>query len=244
MVDILETTFRVHSYEVDAFGVLSPSVLAGFLQESAAVSADSLGFGISDLNTKGCTWVLVREHFELDEAIRLGDVISLQTWPSGVARRAALRDFRILKENREVGRALTSWLVLDIASRRPVRPHEVLPEALHVETPHVLPVSSASIPIVDSPAIERAFQVRFSDIDANLHVTNASYVEWMVEAIGEETWRSRWLSSLDIQFVSECSLGSEVKSRSVLQRAEALHSIIREYDSKELARARSTWKTR
>ena len=244
MAEVLQTTFQVRSYDVDAFGVLSPSVLAGFLQESAAMSADSLGFGISDLNRKGRTWVLVREHFELDEAIRLGDVISLQTWPSGVARRAALRDFRILKENREVGRALTSWLVLDLASRRPVQPHEVLPETLCVETPHVLPVSSTSIPSVDCPAIERAFQVRFSDIDANLHVTNTSYVEWIVEAIGEETWRSRWLSGLDIQFVSECSLGSEVKSRSALLEAQALHSIIREQDSKELARARSSWKPR
>ena len=244
MAEILQTTFQVRSYDVDAFGYLSPSALAGFLQESAGRSADSLGFGVSELNRKGFTWVLVREHFELDEAIRIGDVITLQTWASGIARRAALRDFRILKETREVGRALTSWLVLDLTSRRPVRPQEFLPETLYAETPHVLPVNGASIPSVDSPAIERSFRVRFSDIDANLHVTNTSYVEWMVEAIGEEIWRSRWLSAMDIQFMFECSLGSDVKSRSVSLEAQALHSIIREQDSKELARARSIWKPR
>jgi medium-chain acyl-[acyl-carrier-protein] hydrolase len=241
MAETLQTSFRVHNYDVDAFGYLSPRSLAGFFQEAAARSADTLGFGLTDLNRRGLTWVLVREQFELDEPIRTGDVVSVETWPSGVTRRAALRDFRILKNDHEMGRALTSWLVLDLASRRPVRPQDVLPEAIHVEMGHVLPVSSESLPMPEAAAVERKFEVRFSDIDANLHVTNASYVEWAMEAICEKTWHSRWLSGLDIQFMSECSLGSRVISRSASLEGQMLHSIVREGDSKELARMRSSW---
>lgn len=243
MAEIHFSSFEVHSYDVDAFGYLCTRALAEFLQESAARSADSMGFGIGDLLQRGLTWVLVREHFELDEPIRMGDVVAVQTWPSGVARRAALRDFRVLKNDREVGRALTSWLVLDVVSRRPVRPEQVLPETI-VETPHVLPVSIDSIPVIDSARVEQKFHVRYSDIDVNLHVTNASYIEWAAEAIGEDVWRDQWLCNLDIQFMSECSLGSRVISRSVLTDGQMLHSVLREDDTKELARARSLWRSR
>ncbi len=244
MAEIHRSTFEVHSYDVDAFGGLCPRSLAGFLQESAARSADSMGFGLGDLVQRGLTWVLVREHFVLDEPIRLGDVVAVETWPSGVSRRAALRDFRLLKKEREIGRALTSWLVLDLSTRRAVRPQDVLPEAIHGDVPHVLPVSADSLAAVDSALVEQKFHVRYSDIDVNLHVTNASYIEWVAETIGEDTWRGQWLRCLDIQFISECSLGSRVISRSMLRAGQMLHSIIREHDSKELARARTVWSSR
>lgn len=244
MVETLRASFKIHSYDVDAFGCLGARSLAGFLQEAASQSADALGFGISDLNRKGLTWVLVREQFELDCPIKLGERVEVETWPSGIARRAALRDFRIFQGGKEMGRALTTWLALDVASRHPVRLQDVLPPAFHPEAPHVLPVSGDPMTSVDSAPVERKFRVRYSDIDINSHVTNASYVEWLVEAIDEETWRHRWLSALDIQFLSECSLGSQVISRSSGAGAQLLHSVAREEDGKELTRARSSWAPR
>jgi medium-chain acyl-[acyl-carrier-protein] hydrolase len=196
------------------------------------------------LNRSGLTWVLVREQFELDRPITVGDLIDVETWPSGIARRAALRDFRIIDAGKEVGRALTTWLALDVATRRPVNLTNVLPAEFHAETPHVLPVNAAAIAPVDIALVEQNFNVRYSDIDINLHVTNASYVEWLVEAVDEKHWRQRWLSALDIQFLSECSLGSRVTSRSSGTGDHLSHTVTRNHDGKELARARSTWTLR
>ncbi len=239
------TAFVVHSFDSDAFGVLSPMALAGYLQEAASQSADALGFGMSDLNRQGLTWVLVRERFELDEPIRFGDAVEVETWPSGIDCWAALRDFRVFKNGGEIGRALTSWFVLDRVTRRPVRPTTVLTQAHRFDETHVLPAASAPLAQLDAPIVRRHFQVRYGDIDANLHVTNASYVAWVVEALDEPDWRSQWLAGLDIQFLSECSLGATVLSLAApAGEGILLHSVVRNDDSKELARAQSSWKSR
>jgi len=244
-METTRATFTVHSFDADAFGLLAPAALAGYLQEAAGRSAAALGWSLAELNRRGLTWVLVREQMVLDEPLRLGDSLEVETWPSGLDRLAALRDFRICRGGVEVGRALTTWFALDVATRRPVRPATILPERFHVQAGHVLPAGAAPIPTLGEPSIDRRFQVRFADIDANLHVTNASYVAWALEAVDEATWRGERVSAIDVQFVAECNLGASVRSRSVAEGAGGrLHAIVREEDGKELARARTTWVAR
>lgn len=245
MAHVTSTRFVVHSFDSDAFGYLTPMALAGYLQEAAGQSADSHGFGMADLNRQGLTWVLVREQFELDRPIRFGDSVEVETWPSGIDRWAALRDFRLYVGDTQVGRALTSWFALDIATRHPVRPKTVLPEEYHPQSDHVLSLWADSLSQLEAVALERHFQVRFADIDANLHVTNASYVAWVVEAVENEVWSDQWLAGLDIQFLAECSLGARVRTRSSsIGQGVRLHAVVREEDSKDLARARSVWNSK
>ena len=242
---VTRATFSVHSFDSDAFGELSPAALAGYLQEAAGRSADALGCGLAELNRHGRTWFLAREQVVLDEPVRFGDALEVETWPSGIDRVAALRDFRLLRGGVEVGRAFTTWFAIDLATRRPVRPDHVLPALRQETAEHVLePGTPAPPPLVEAD-VDRRFQVRFADIDANLHVTNSSYVSWALEAVDEETWREQRVAALDVQFVAECNLGSFVRSRSaVTAPGERVHAIVREDGGKELARARTRWTAR
>ena len=242
---VTRASFVVHSFDADAFGFLTPAALAGYLQEAAGRSADSLGFGLTGMNERGLTWVLGRQRLELDQPLRWGETLELETWPSGLDRLAALRNFVLRRDGVEIGRSLTTWFALDLATRRPVRPDTVLPERFQPQTEHVLPLAAPPLPELGSPELERRFQVRFADIDANLHVTNSSYVAWAMEAVDEACWRGQWLKALDLQFLAECHHGSYVRSRSApFGEGGRLHAIVREADGKELARVRSTWAPR
>jgi acyl-ACP thioesterase len=244
-METTRATFTVHSFDADAFGHLAPAALAGYLQEAAGVNADRQGFGLADLNRKGLTWVLAREQVVLDAPIRWGDALEVETWASGIDRLATLRDFRLRRGGAEIGRVLTTWFALDVATRRPVRPDRVFPPGLVTETEHVLPPGLPAPGELGAPELERRFQVRFADIDANLHVTNASYVAWALEAVDEAAWRGQRLAALDVQFLAECNLGAFVRTRSAAAGAgQRLHSIVREEDGKELARARTAWVAR
>jgi acyl-ACP thioesterase len=238
-------SFEVHSFDADAFGLLAPAALAGYLQEAAGRSADSLGFGVLDLFRRGATWVLARERLVLDQPIRLGEVLEVETWPAGLDRLAALRDFVLRRDGLEIGRALTTWFAIDLASRRPRRPAELLPAALHAQPPHVLPAAEPPLPALQAAEVERRFQVRFADIDLNEHVTNSSYVAWALEAIDEPTWRERRVAAFDVQFLAECRRDAYVRSRSAAQPDGArLHELVREADGKALARVRTSWVAR
>ena len=243
--EVTTVAFTVHSFDSDAFGHLAPAALAGYLQEAAGRSADALGFGLAHLQQLGATWVLARERVVLDRPIRWGDTLTVETWPSGLERLAALRDFVLRRDGLEIGRALTTWFALDLATRKPLRPDRLLPERFHAQPDHVLAVAEPPLPEVTSPETERRFQVRFADIDANQHVTNASYVAWALEAVEEGCWRDERLVGLDVQFLAECHRGSYVRSRSAARGdGTRLHAIVRVEDGKELARARTIWAPR
>jgi acyl-ACP thioesterase len=244
-VDVTAATFTVHSFDADAFGLLSPVALAGYLQEAAGLSAEALGFGNSLLNARGLAWVLARQRVVLDAPIRRGDTLTVETWPAGLDRATALRDFRLRRDGVEVGRALTGWLVMDLSSRRPGRPARLLPPERHAQTEHVLPLPAGELPALAAPSMERRFQVRYADIDANRHVTNASYIGWALEAIEEPAWEAQRLVELDVQFLAEARLGQYIRSRAADDGpASRLHEVAREEDGKVLARARTRWAAR
>jgi acyl-ACP thioesterase len=189
--------------------------------------------------------VIARIKIELVEPLRLLDEICVETWPSGLLRSAALRDFRVHKASREIGRATSLWFVLDMESRYPVRPHELLPESLHPQTEHLVTLSRSIPKLSETPEIEHQFAVRFADIDLNQHVTATSYVAWALEAVPEAIWAKMRLTSLDVQFMEECLLGQEIVTASkALDTTSRIHRISRVADNKELARVVTTWTSR
>jgi acyl-ACP thioesterase len=235
-------SFEAHSYAVDAFGLLSAPALSGWLQEAAGRHAEQLGVGIDALHARGLIWVLARQYVEVERPVVMGDRAEVATWPSGTDRLSAYREFEVRVDGAIRVRAVTQWIVVDLATRKPVRPRSVMPVDLVEETPHVLPLPSGRPPPPEPAAIDRPFATRYLDIDRNLHVTNASYVEWACEAVPEETWRRARLRAFEAHFIAECRHGSRIRSVSApAGDGVFVHSVRREEDGKELARLRTTW---
>lgn len=240
-------SFPVHSYEVDAFGTLVVPAVSGYLQEIAGRHAALLGVGLDALRARGLSWVLARQRVELPAPVSLGDTLELETWPSGLERLAATREFVGQRgDGVEALRATTVWLVIDLGTRRPVRPDELLdPRFPRLRTPAVAPLSPGKLPELATWELERRFHVRFADIDANLHVTNASYVTWAVEAVPVERWRAFRLAALEVHYLAEALHGAAVLSRLARTGPDTFaHAIVREDDGKELARLVTTWTPR
>jgi len=71
-------SFPVHTYEVDAFGMLEVPALSGYLQEVAGLHAAELGVGIDLLRAKGLAWVLARQRIEVPLPVMLGDTLEIE----------------------------------------------------------------------------------------------------------------------------------------------------------------------
>ncbi len=239
-------TFPVHTYELDAFGQLAAPALAGYLQEVAGNHAAELGCGLEAMRGQGVGWVLSRQRLEIAAPVRAGDVLAVESWPSGVERLMAVRDFLVRRRDGAVAaRALTHWLVMDLRTRRPVRPDRVLEERYRAGTDHVFEGAAPPLPEVERADAERPLDVRYQDIDQIQHVTNSSYLAWAIEAMPEETWRSCRLAAAETQFLAECRHGGRVISRLArLGEREFAHAIAREEDGKVLARLRTAWTPR
>jgi medium-chain acyl-[acyl-carrier-protein] hydrolase len=243
MVTPHRARFTVHSFDVDAFDTLALPVLAGYLQEVAGRHATELGCGLDALRARGLTWVLMRQRLEVPQGITLGDELEVETWPSGIERLLVSREFVVRRAGGEVARSSTAWLVVDVATRRPVRPDEVLAAALRPRAEALAPVPRR-LPEPAAGALEHAFRVRFKDIDANLHVNNASYLAWALESITPERWRAQRPAAAEVHYLAESRFGERVVSRVSGEGDELQHAVVREGDGTELARLRTRWTPR
>jgi acyl-ACP thioesterase len=91
----------------------------------------------------------------------------------------------------------------------------------------------------------RRFEVRYSDIDANQHVNNGSYLCWALESVPEATWRGRRATAVEAHHRGEGLLGDAVLVRAAPQGDHGFaHAVIREGDGKELARLATAWTAR
>ncbi len=245
-MESLRSRFTVHTYEIDAFGQVAVPALTGFLAETAGHHATALGVGIDALVARGLTWVLVRQRLEILRAPRLHEELEVETWPSGVDRLAALRDFRVrAADGSELARAISQWFVMDLATRRPRPPLEVLDAArFKIDVPHALSFDRR-LPELERWDREKRFHIRYADIDRNLHVNNGSYLAWAIEAMPREVWQASRVAALEVQYRAEGTLGSAVLSRVQPSGDGAyLHGIVREEDGKELARLATRWVAR
>lgn len=236
-------SFPVHTYEVDAAGVLTPAALAGYLFDSASVHATELGCGVDALLQRGFIWVLSRVRIVVERPVVLGEALVVETWPSGVERLFALRDFRVRDaEGGLVARATSQWLVLSLDTRRAVWPDEALEPSARDAGERVFEEGFVKISALGDPEVERRFDTRYQDLDHNVHITSRTYIAWALEAIPLETWQSSRLAFLEVHYLSEGLHPSAVVSRSQpIGEGAFRHSIMRESDQKELARLETRW---
>ncbi|HSN15030.1 MAG TPA: acyl-ACP thioesterase domain-containing protein [Anaeromyxobacteraceae bacterium] len=242
----LKEAFSVRSFEVDAFNDLAVPALWGYLQEAAGLSADALGFGVKEVLGAGFTWVLARQRLEISRAARFGETVEVETWPNGIERLAAHREFVVRERGQVIAQATSVWFLLDLKSRCPVDPGTALHAAFPRERgPDVIALPGAKIPAPEQPELERPFTIRFADIDLNWHVNNVSYVQWLLEAVPKEVWHEKRPAVVDAQYVAECDWGGRVLTRARAAGPDQyLHAVVHETDGKEIARGMTGWVAR
>jgi acyl-ACP thioesterase len=246
---IFEIEFPVRYHELDSHGLLRPVTLLNFVQDAGGMHAAQLGVSVRDLRQHGMTWVLSRVHLIVDRYLHADDVITVRTWPSTREGLFSCREFEMLDKNGDMfSRATSSWAVLNLTSRRPVKLQECLPE-YPLTARRALEDDFSSLPQFPEPPIdtfrELPFLVRRSDQDSNGHVNNTVYSDWALEAVPDEIAETH-LQSLEVSFRAEVLYGDSILSQCSAncsdKGTECLHRIVNSRDNRELARLRTRWK--
>jgi len=246
---IFEQKFPIRYHELDSHGLLRPVTLLNFVQDTGGMHAALLGVSVRDLRQRGLTWVLSRVHLVVERYLHADDIITVRTWPSTREGLFSCREFEMFDKNGALfSRATSSWAVLNIASRRPVKLQECLPE-YPLTSRRAVDDDFSSLPHFpetgENAFREIPFMVRRSDQDSNHHVNNTVYSDWALEAVPDDVAEGH-LHSLEVSFRAEVVYGDSILSQCVSDRSgdstECLHRIINSRDSRELARLRTRWK--
>lgn len=239
--------FQVRTVDIDQSGRIQPVIFMDYLLESAAEQAGLFKLGVTDLFEKGRTWVLSRFHVVFDRFPSFGERILIETWPSAKFPLYAVRDFEVATDRGPAARATSSWLIIDLKTRRPVKTAEHL-EAFPQLDRRAIKDDFAPLPSPSREDARQEFPVFFSDLDINRHFTATAYVHRALETVPREILFQRRPVSIEVNFRSEAFYGDTIVSR--LERFPTsddgarpvfLHRLSRASDDKELTLLRTAW---
>ena len=239
---LFEKEYVVQTYETDQRGFARPVALLNYLQAAAGEHASLLKVAVADLRTSGHTWVISRIHLVMERYPRGGHTVLVRTWPAVRDTLFTVRDFELYDRGVLIGRATTSWAVLNLKTRRPVKLASVLPlYPIHAE--RALDDPFKTLPLCEKPQYELSLPVLRGDLDLNRHVNNTVYAGWALETVPENVDSSCWLADIEISFRAEALYGDTIVARSEKNGdgESYIHSINNCRDGRELARLRTRW---
>ncbi|HIZ85496.1 MAG TPA: hypothetical protein IAC04_03300 [Candidatus Coprenecus stercoravium] len=210
----LTTRYRLQTSDVDIRKRFKAFSFMSRTQELADMHASTIGFGYEDLIKDNISWVVSRMRVKYLRAPEWKEEIMLSTWHKGRYGVFSLRDFEAAAEDgTTLMQATSSWLLIDISSRRMLRPDHVLGEkststALEKDA---IAEHCGKLSTPDNMTLVRTRDVLFSDIDFNAHTNNAKYVEWTFDALPAEELMTRDLDEFQINFNHETVLGDKVE---------------------------------
>lgn len=216
-------------YNADAFWSLKPASFMDFAQEAANCHATILGFGYDDLIASRTAWVLSRMHVEFVDTPKWRDEVTLQTWHKGLNRLFFLRDYIMTdNEGRPRVKATSSWLVMNLDTRRLVRDPKLMDEG-GVCTENVIekPADKVSMPKDIEVELVMTHKVAYSDIDLNSHANNAVYMHWAMDAVDHTVTSAKKVKSFTINFNHEIKPQENVELyRVVIEDETGMHVFI------------------
>ena len=202
----------VPCYDTDAAGRMKPASFMNLAQEAAGLHAVHLGFGYDSLIVRNLAWILSRVHVEFPDVPMWRDNLTLTTWHKGLERLFFIRDFIVTdSEGKERVKATTSWLILNLETRRLVRDPQLAEDGT-VCTDNATDGSAEKVQMPKDVVAEKVLEhvVAYSDVDTNAHANNAMYMQWAMDAVDYEMASTYPVKEFTINFNHETKAGDKV----------------------------------
>lgn len=204
-------------YECDETGHPSMSMLLSMISMASDEHSISLGMDTVLVQQTGGTWVVSGYEGHLTkEQPTFGDTVILGTRAVSYNRFFAVREFWMTDQEHQIEYAKLKaiFVFMNLTTRR----MESIPDEMIApyNSPMVKRISRLKRPtkITDTDqTVQKNYRVRFFDLDANHHVNNARYFDWLLDPLGRDFLRQHRPASFSLQYLQEVRDGQEVNSR-------------------------------
>jgi acyl-ACP thioesterase len=230
MIEKLIQKKQLKTFQTDKDGLLRPVMLMNELQGIADEHAAILGAGRQFCMDNNIAWVVIHYVVDIRELPNDKEELTFMTWPSTHEAMRATRDFLVLgADGRTMITATSQWVMIDLASRHPVKLADHLPHWECVRD-RALDVEFDKLPEFDAVNIVD-FDVRYDDVDVNQHINNAVYMTWTTESLGFDWLSTHKLKALKINFRKEIPAGTSKVSVAVQINGNTTRHLIKTGDT-------------
>ena len=230
--------------DIDADNRMSVGAILNYFQDAIGRFLTTARVGPFDLLEEGLTWMIAEFHCDIP-----GD---MPAWPDAVAAEVFLSDisgiracvdflFRDMK-GRIIARGTSSWLLVDVASRRMISCQE-LPRFVELydadnQVRHTryhfpdTPTETAALPV---------HEVTAAETDFNGHMSNRDYVRLALSLLRSEMRRGQPLRQLHVKFRQETHAGETLQCRLQPLPAGAAVELARATDGTRVCQLVAQW---
>ncbi len=232
------------SYFINRFGKLSTSFMFYQLQDIAWEHAKILGFGFDKLMEDEQFWVLSKLRVKIIRRPDWGEDFTLETWSRGTDGFYGYRDFNFVDKNEKIIiEATTSWLVINLKTKRIVRIADLDNFPKYEES-----VFGKNAGKVRAPKSEDQLEftpVLFTEIDINQHFNTGRYLERIINSYDFDFHEKNELVEYEVNFLKEGLQTDKLAvKKQIIDDTNHICSVVRECDGVNLICAKMVWKSR
>ena len=196
--------FIVTIYDIDICGNLKPSSILNYFQEVATRHAIELKIDYYNLIIHNEYWVLSRICAEIDKYPKLGDEITVVTYPIAPRMIDCDRDYYILDSNGNIIiRGVSKWLILDSQTHKIKRINLQYFNGLKFIDKRAIQDPNWKVEPANNMIEIFKNRVRLDDIDINRHMNNAKYANVAYNALDPSDILEKNIKSFSVNYLSE-----------------------------------------
>ena len=193
-------------------------------------------------NMKG--WILTNWHIEVSRMPKWDETITVSTWPSKFKGIQAERSFEVKDAaGNRLASAVSGWVFMDLAQRRPVKPQ---PELLEGYGEVDEPVHETAFAMGEREGYNlvstREMTVTRRDTDTNEHANNVRYIEWAFDDIPEEIYTKLNPATVKVAYKRECKAGDRLVLDCLVRGDEVIISMHRVGEEQPVCEVYTKWR--
>ncbi len=213
-------SYKTKWHDTDACGVLRPSALLVYMQETANLQCRDWGYDLTRLHDEeGLGFLLSRIMLRVDAPLHAYEDIEVRTWCPPSKGLTFLRCFAILRDGEVVAEAVSHWAMMDLNARKLVRVSDFHREFPVGELPAEASIPArAHIPSTIDMEVVGERRIVYSDLDFNRHMNNTRYPDMVCDYLPRMD--GRYVAALSLSYLREAAYGDTlIVSRSASPNA-------------------------
>ena len=199
--------YNVRERDVNLNDQIRPATVLDYFQDVAGIHATELGLGYEPMIKMNLFWVILYVTFEVvGEMPSFGQTIKINTWPKSQTRLEAEREYEIRDANDNLLiKGISNWCLINSETRRLEKADKlVFPGEYYDKTNYEGKCKRRLGLQPTNITAEYNYKVHLTDLDHNLHLNNARYLD-IVYNMFVENGKKKY-KKCEIAFISEARL--------------------------------------
>lgn len=198
---------RIRYSEVGTDGLLTMCSLIDYFQDCVNLDSDDRKVGYWELSRQNLGWILLTWQIEIKRYPKMGESVTISTAPYSFRGTFGYRNFFMHdEEGNLLACADSTWMLMDFANRKPVRPSDEILNAYEMGERYPMEYSKAKIALGENKEEKEHFYVGVHHLDTNHHVNNGQYVAMAQHYLPDDFT----VGKLRVEYRKQAMLGDEM----------------------------------